>query len=123
MVAAIELVLTLIGAGAGAVLRYVIGGWVGHRTGPAFPWGTLVVNTSGCFALGLLQGAAPQDRVLLFVLGTGVLAGFTTFSTLMLETLNLAFAREHARAFFNVVGSVALGLPALFVGLYLGAGA
>jgi len=119
---AVEVAMTLIGAGFGAVLRYVIGGWVGHRTGSAFPWGTLVVNVSGCFALGFLEGAAPGDGVLLFVLGRGVLAGFTTFSTLMLETLNLAVAGEHDRAFSNVVGSLALGLLALSVGLGVGTG-
>ncbi len=120
--AAIEVLLTLLRAGTGAVLRYLIGGWVSHRLGPEFPWGTLAVNTLGCFGLGLLEGVAPRNEVLLFVLGSGVLAGFTTFSTLMLETLNLALARERDRAFFNVVGSVALGLPALFVGMHLGAG-
>jgi CrcB protein len=57
---------------------------------------------------------------LLLVLAKGLLAGFTTFTTLMFETLNLARAREHARAFFNVVGGMALGLPALLFGVYLG---
>lgn len=118
----IEIALTLIGAGFGAVFRFLIGGWVSHRMGPVFPWGTLAVNVLGCFALGLLEGAAPQNGVLLFVLGKGVLAGFTTFSTLMLETLNLALARENDRAFFNVVGSLALGIFALVVGLSIGAG-
>lgn len=118
--AIVELSLTLLGAGVGAVLRYVVGGWVNHRMGPGFPWGTLAVNTLGCFALGFLEGIAPRDGVLLFVLGSGVIAGFTTFSTLMLETLNLALAKEHYRVLFNVVGSVALGLPALFAGIYLG---
>jgi CrcB protein len=113
---ALELAVTLLGAGLGAVLRYVLGGWVNHRLGAAFPWGTLVVNVLGCFALGLLEGAAPQNGVLLFVLGRGLLAGFTTFSTLMLETLNLALAGERDRAFSNVVGSLALGLLALSAG-------
>jgi fluoride exporter len=122
MVAIEVVVLTLVGGGLGALLRYVIGGWVSHRMGPAFPWGTLVVNVLGCFGLGLLEGIAPQEKVLLVVLGSGVLAGFTTFSTLMLETLNLAFAKEHDRAFFNIVGSLALGLLALSVGAYFGAG-
>ena len=121
MVAA-ELAMTLIGAGVGAVLRYVIGGWVNHRMGPEFPWGTLAVNALGCFGLGFLEGVAPEDRVLLFVLGSGVIAGFTTFSTLMLETLNLAFAKERDRAFFNILGSLALGIPALSAGIYLGSG-
>lgn len=118
----LEFLTTLVGAGIGAVLRYVIGGWVNHRAGPEFPWGTLVVNTLGCLGLGFLEGAAPDDRVLILVLGSGVLAGFTTFSTLMLETLNLALAREHDRAFFNILGSVGLGLPALSTGVYLGSG-
>jgi len=118
---AAEVFITLLGAGLGAVLRYALGGWVNHRMGPEFPWGTLVVNVAGCFALGVLEGAAPRDEVLLFVLGRGVLAGFTTFSTLMLETLNLALSREHDRAFFNVVGSLSLGLSALLFGAYLGA--
>lgn len=122
MVAA-ELVLALVGAGVGAVLRYVMGGWINHRMGPGFPWGTLAVNTAGCFGLGLLEGIAPQDGVLLFILGSGVLAGFTTFSALMLETLNLALARGTARAFSNVAGNVVLGLPAFLAGVYLGTGA
>jgi len=121
-VVAAELAMTLIGAGVGAVLRYVIGGWVNHRMGPEFPWGTLAVNALGCFGLGFLEGVAPEDRVLLFVLGSGVIAGFTTFSTLMLETLNLAFAKERDRAFFNILGSLALGIPALSAGIYLGSG-
>ncbi|CAN5134223.1 fluoride efflux transporter CrcB [soil metagenome] len=122
MAFAVEVVLTLAGAGLGASFRYLIGGWVNHWMGPVFPWGTMVVNVVGCFALGFLEGAAPQDEVLLFVLGRGVLAGFTTFSTLMLETLNLALAKEHDRAFFNVVGSLALGIFALFVGVGAGTG-
>jgi CrcB protein len=119
-VAVVELLVTLVGAGAGAVLRYLVGGWVNHRMGPGFPWGTLAVNTLGCLALGFLEGAAPQDGVLLFILSSGVIAGFTTFSTLMLETLNLALAKEHGRVLWNIGGSVALGLPALLVGIHLG---
>ena len=61
------------------------------------------MNVLGCFALGLLEGIAQDDGVILFVLGRGVLAGCTTFSTLMPETLNLALTRENHRAFFNVV--------------------
>jgi CrcB protein len=117
---AAEVLLTLLGAGLGAVLRYVLGGWVNHRLGPEFPWGTLAVNVAGCFALGLLTGAAPHNGMLLIVLGKGLIAGFTTFSTLMLETLNLALSREHDRAFFNVVGSLSLGLGAFLFGAYLG---
>lgn len=117
---AIELSLTLLGAGAGTVLRFLVGGWINHRTGPGFPWGTLTVNTLGCFGLGLLEGIASGEGALLFILGSGVIAGFTTFSTLMLETLNLALAGEYDRALWNILGSVILGIPALFAGIYLG---
>jgi CrcB protein len=121
VVALAAVLLTLAGAGVGAVLRYALGGWVNHRLGPEFPWGTLAVNVAGCFALGLLSGAAPDDGVLLFVLGKGIIAGFTTFSTLMLETLNLALSKEHDRAFFNLVGTFSIGLGAFLFGAYLGA--
>ena len=120
---AAEVLLTLVGAGLGAVLRYALGGWVNHRLGPEFPWGTLAVNVAGCFALGLLTEAAPHDGVLIFVLGKGIIAGFTTFSTLMLETLNLALSGEHDRAFFNLVGSFSIGLAAFLFGAYVGAAA
>jgi CrcB protein len=82
--------------------------------------GTLAVNVVGCFALGLFEGAAPRDTFFLLVLGKGLIAGFTTFSTLMFETLALARAGERDRALFNVVGSLVLGLLALLLGLYLG---
>lgn len=115
-----ELALTLAGSGVGAALRYALGGWVGHRLGPEFPWGTLAVNVLGCLGLGLLEGAAPHEKTLLLVLGSGLLAGFTTFSTLMLETVNLAAAGERDRAFFNIVGSLALGLFAFSAGVQAG---
>jgi CrcB protein len=70
----------------------MLGGWINHRMGPYFPWGTLAVNVVGCFALGFLEGVAPQDEFLLLVVGKGLLAGFTTFSTPMFETLSLARA-------------------------------
>jgi CrcB protein len=116
----VSVALTLLGAGCGAVFRYALGGWINHKLGPEFPWGTLAVNALGCFVLGLLEGAAPNDDLLLLVLGKGLLAGFTTFSTLMFETLTLARAGWQGRATFNVAGSLILGLLALLFGVYLG---
>jgi len=79
--------ILLVGGGGflGAVVRYLLGGWVLHHTMDSkFPWGTFVVNVLGGFAIGLLSGVAerscligPHLRLLLF---TGVLGGFTTFS-------------------------------------------
>lgn len=116
-----EVALTLAGAGIGSVLRYWLGGWIGYRMGPGFPWGTLTINLIGSMELGFLYGLAPQDKSLIFILGSGVIAGFTTFSTFMLETANLTLAEEHDRVLMNVFGSVVLGILALFIGFYTGA--
>lgn len=116
-----EVALTLAGAGIGSVLRYWLSGWIGYRMGPGFPWGTLTINLIGSMELGFLYGLAPQDKPLIFILSSGVIAGFTTFSTFMLETANLTFAEEHDRVLMNVFGSVVLGILALFVGFYTGA--
>lgn len=120
MTLVLEAFLILVGAGAGAVSRYVIGGWIGHRLGPGFPWGTLIVNLLGCFALGLVMGGTPDSRTLFFVLSSGIIGGFTTFSTLMFETANLSLSKEHRRASLNVLGNLLLGFAALLAGTYLG---
>lgn len=121
MTLAVEVLLVLVGAGTGAVLRYLIGGWIGARMGPGFPWGTLVVNALGCLELGFLIGFAPEGRVALFVLSGGIIGGFTTFSTLMFESSNLALSGERRRSVLNIAANLALGFIALFVGTYLGA--
>ena len=113
----------LVGLGGflGSVGRYLVGGWV-HRTLPlsTFPLGTLVVNVSGCFAIGLLGGAVaarqvfgPDARLFLMI---GVLGGYTTFSSFTYETLSLARDAELARAGANVVLQIVLGLVAAWGG-------
>jgi CrcB protein len=113
----------LAGAGGflGSVARYLVGGWV-HRLAPfsAFPWGTLAVNTVGCFTIGVLgslidgrQLFGPAARVFLLI---GVLGGFTTFSSFGYETLALARDAELGRALANVTAQVALGLGAAWLG-------
>lgn len=115
------LVLGVAAAGAaGAVCRYVVDGAVQERWGGPLPMGTLVVNLSGSFLLGLLTGLAeraPGLDGLRTVLGAGFAGGFTTFSTLMYETAALLRdgARRYAAASVaaNVLGAalaVALGL-------------
>jgi fluoride exporter len=84
--------LVAVGGGLGAVLRYSVEGAVAPRQRGPFPLSTLIVNLSGSLALGLLAGAAVAGHVsttwLLF-LGTGVVGGFTTFSTFTYETVRL----------------------------------
>ncbi len=89
--------------GAGSVARLLVARAV------TAPLGTLIVNVTGAFALGLLGGD--------FVLGTGFVGAYTTFSTWMLETDDLAREGRHAAALANVLGSLALGLAAAALGI------
>jgi CrcB protein len=118
----------LVGAGGfvGATLRYVLGGLVSRHVPPEFPWGTLLVNVSGCFLIGLLgvlteeRGpVGPSGRLFLMV---GVLGGYTTFSTFGYETLSLLREGSHALAAANALGQLLLGLVAVWLGLTVARG-
>lgn len=108
--------LIALGGAAGAVLRHLLAMAVG------FPWGTLVVNVIGCFAIGIawvvLAGRAPWHPLLV----TGFLGGFTTFSAFTLDTLRLIDGGQVATAFGYVAASVALSLLACAAGLALARG-
>jgi len=112
-----------VGAGGflGASLRYALGGFV-HRMLPqaTFPWGTLTVNITGCFAIGVLAGLAetrhmmgPQLRLFLLV---GLLGGFTTFSTFGNETYMLLRNGESQKALASVLISVFCGIGTAWLG-------
>ena len=116
----------MIGVGGffGAIARYVVDGWIIARTGASFPWGTLVVNLSGSFALGLLFALAVERGVLPAEIRGPVLIGFigayTTFSTLALESWRLVEEGSYLLGAANLVGSMLLGLIAVLAGLMLG---
>jgi CrcB protein len=118
--------LLLVGAGGffGAISRYLVDGWVSAATGGGFPWGTLVVNVTGSFVLGLLFAASVERGVLPAEIRAPVLVGFigayTTFSTLTLETWRLVEAGSYVLAVANIGGSLVLGLAAVVAGLLLG---
>lgn len=113
----------LVGAGGfiGSALRYVIGGLVQSAAPTStFPYGTLVVNVTGCFAIGLLSqlveahGAlGPGARALLVV---GILGGYTTFSAFGNETVNLLRDGQPLAAGMNIGGHLALALCAVWLG-------
>lgn len=117
------LLLIAVGGAAGAVARYLVDTAVSERVAGSFPWGTLVVNLSGTFLLGLLATLALDRSVLPSAIRPPVLIGFvgayTTFSTWMLETWRLAEQGAWVDAFANVVGSVVLGFVALGAGIAL----
>lgn len=116
----------LVGTGGfvGAVLRYAVSGIVQQSTGSSeFPFGTVVVNVSGCLAIGFLAGVAETRQLLsadvrLFLL-IGMLGSFTTFSTFGYETLALLRDGALLRAAANVTLQVGLGLTAAWGGLVL----
>ena len=113
----------LVGCGGflGSIGRYLLGGAV-HRIvqSPVFPFGTLLVNVSGCLAIGFLGGLAeergllsPEARVFLLI---GVLGGFTTFSSFGYETFQLLRDGEMLPALLNVLLQVGLGLVGVWAG-------
>ena len=113
--------IVFIGAGIGGALRHGVNGAAPRLFGFGFPFGTLIVNVSGSFAMGLLAGyfayrsGVPQ-HVRLF-LTTGILGGFTTFSTFSLDAAVLIERHAYGAAAGYLVGSVAAALSGLFFGL------
>jgi len=109
-----------VGGFVGANARYVIGGWVQHRLGASFPYGTLVVNATGCFAIGAFAAFAlryPWSEESRLLLTIGFLGAYTTFSTFSYETLQLIAEGDRIwAAAANVIGSVTAGLLAAYLG-------
>jgi len=110
-----------VGGSIGSLCRYGIARWAGDRFRGLFPWGTLFANSVGAFFLGVLQGGTVAPLWALF-LGTGILGGLTTFSTWMLESVRLMEEREYGLAAMNLLGSVAVGLMAFWLGYRLSGG-
>lgn len=105
--------------GCGALARFGLTLFVADRLHPHFPAGTLFVNLSGAFLLGLLAGAAVNGDARL-LLGVGLLGSYTTFSTWMVETQRIGEAGKRRIAIANIVLSIVLGLIAAATGRYLG---
>ena len=116
----------LIGAalagGAGAGLRDLVDVLVIGGRSARFPLGILVVNVTGSFALGLLTGlgAALAGTELAWVLGVGLLGGYTTFSTVSVESALLMRAGEARRGWMNALVTLVLGVAAAAAGVALG---
>jgi CrcB protein len=119
------LVSVILGSALGGVARYFISGFVARRVGETFPWGTLIINVSGAFLIGIF-GALAEDNTSplaipdawLFAV-TGFLGCYTTVSSFSLQTLSLARNGEGGPAAGYVVASVALCLTAAALGFAL----
>jgi CrcB protein len=113
-----------IGAVLGANCRYWLGGWAVERFGAAFPYGTLIINLSGSFLLGLFitlltgrLGIGPEWRLLVAV---GFLGAYTTFSTYTYESVSLILEGQLWQGVLNLFGSSILGGLAVLLGIGLG---
>lgn len=115
--------ILLVGVGGflGSIFRYVLSGWV-HRIldNPWFPYGTLAVNVTGSLVIGFLAGLADsrslfssEARLFVFI---GLLGGFTTFSSLTIETFSLARSAQLLAAVMNLALQIFLGLLAVWLG-------
>nr|WP_221446688.1 CrcB family protein [Microbacterium thalassium] len=115
------MLLIALAGGVGAGLRYSLDRWLTRVPG-AFPRGILIINVSGSLVLGLLTGlgTAVLPTGALEVIGVGLLGGYTTFSTVCVETVLLAQRRRRRDAVLNLFGTVALAVVAAGVGLSTG---
>jgi CrcB protein len=110
--------------GLGAGTRFVVDGLVRAWIRTALPIGTILINVTGSFLLGLVVGAAAHGAStdLLAIAGTGFLGGYTTFSTASVETVRLVQARRPGLAVLNALGTLATALGAAAVGVMIAGG-
>ena len=115
--------LILLGGGVGSLARYVVGSVIATRFGTRFPAGTMVVNVTGCFLIGLIMTLLterlqphPHWRLALVV---GFLGGYTTFSSFEWETYSAVREGGLWIGLANIVGSVTLGYAAVWLGALL----
>jgi len=115
-----------VGGGVGSLARWWFSGIIASRVGETFPWGTLCVNVSGSFVIGLFAAVAgpegrwhaPSSLRQFFMIG--ICGGYTTFSSFSLQTLNLVEDGELLHAGTNVFASVVSCLVAVWLGHLLG---
>jgi fluoride exporter len=107
----------------GALTRYMLGRYIAERVSSQFPLGTLVINVTGAFVIGLLFTFTGRDFIsvpLQTVLATGFLGGYTTFSTMSWESVQLVRGGSTPLGLLYLGGSVLLGLLAAVLGMMLG---
>lgn len=116
-----------LGGALGSMVRFWLSGVTAARIGETFPWGTLVVNITGSFAIGFFFTlTGPEGRVFAgsytrqFVM-FGLCGGYTTFSAFSLQTLSLAREGQWLQAGGNIIGSVLACLIAVWLGHLLAA--
>jgi CrcB protein len=119
------ILLVFLGAGLGGVLRHLVNNGASALLGAAFPYGILFINVSGSFVMGALVGwlafraGADWTRNAQLFIATGVLGGYTTFSTFSLDAFRLIERGQIGLAALYIGGSLILGVAGLWAGLAL----
>lgn len=119
----LQLLLISLAGSTGALTRFLISNSAVRRWGSSFPYGVLIINISGSFFIGTIAGLAGRHFIspsLQSILATGFLGGYTTFSTFIWETLQMASDSKLYLSFLNILGSLLFGLIAVGLGLALG---
>lgn len=112
-----------VAGGIGAAGRFFVDGAIRSRTNGTMPWGTIIINVSGSFLLGLIAGFTghqllPEPAFL--IVGTGFLGGYTTFSTASFETVRLIQERKWFAGTLNGLGTLVTATAAAGLGLWIG---
>lgn len=117
-----------IGSMLGGCARYFVSGAIARRLGETFPWGTMTINVTGAFVIGIFGALATHPGSVFAAPGpwlfavTGFLGCYTTVSSFSLQTLTLVRSGERLHALGNVAVSIGLGLAAVACGFFLGDG-
>jgi CrcB protein len=115
--------MVALGGGLGAALRYIVAGTIQSAAWPGYPWGIFIVNITGGLAMGVIVELAalkismtPEMRAFLT---TGILGGYTTFSTFSLDSVLLIERGDYGSAAIYIVGSAVLSILAVFAGFWI----
>ena len=123
MYSVVSFALVFVGGGLGSMMRHAVGRVSLALLGPQFPYGTLVINVGGSFAMGVVAGwfafRGQADQSVRLFLATGVIGGFTTYSSFSLETALLWERGDLGQTFLYIGGTLALGLAGVSGGLSL----
>jgi len=116
-----QYLMIALGGALGAIARYEVASRIQSRLVSAFPWGTFVVNITGCFIMGLVTTVLVEKVGLhenwRFLIPVGFIGAYTTFSTFEMETYRAVTGGSMATGLANVLGSLIVGYVALWLGV------